>query len=137
VKTKTRAGPLVLLVLSACGPGAEKRDRDAVISALERVQAVPSQDHEGRKRLADELLALELDSDRARKARDACGAYYKALADSNLTTEALQRELSDPGKKSDPKDIAERLAAAEKLLAEGEEHLDACQAARADLVVEK
>jgi hypothetical protein len=124
----------LLLGVALCGCGKEKAERDKVLAAIDRLQEAPARDYAGRKARAAELLDLKLETEPAVRARDACGSAYKKLAESNEMSEAIQKELEDTSKKSDPADLVRRLEASEALLAEAEPLLEACRLARGDLV---
>lgn len=122
------------LAVALSGCGKEKEERDKVLASIDRLQEAPARDYAGRKARAAELLGLKLETAPAIRARDACGTAYQKLAESNEMSEAIQKELEDTAKKSDPVDLVKRLESSEALLAEAEPLLEACKQARGDLV---
>lgn len=121
--------------LALVGCGKEGDERKKVLAAIDRLQEAPARDYAARKAAAADLLALKLETEPAARARDACGNAYKKLAESNEMSEALQKELEDTSKKSDPAELVRRLKTSEALLAEAEPLLETCKQAKGDLVV--
>jgi len=124
---------MVLTVL-LLGCGKEREERDKVLAAIDRLQEAPARDHAGRRPLAQELLGVAVETPAAVRARDACGNAYVKLAESNQLSEALEKELADASKKSDPADLVKRLEESENLIKEAEPLLATCMAAKGDLV---
>lgn len=122
------------LGLALIGCGKEGDERNKVLAAIDRLQEAPARDYAARKAAAADLLGLKLETEPAVRARDACGNAYKKLAESNEMSEAIQKELEDSAKKSDPTDLVNRLKASEALLGEAEPLLERCKQAKADLV---
>ncbi len=125
------AAALLALAGGACGTDA--REGDKILAAIDRLQEVPARDHASRKRVAAEVLAIEVRTAGAVKARDACGQGYLKLAESNELSEGIQAEMSDTQKKSDPADLMKRLQQADLLIQEAEPLLEACKVARSEL----
>ncbi|NUO50657.1 MAG: hypothetical protein HOV80_17520 [Polyangiaceae bacterium] len=123
---------LFLCFLLACDT--EVQDRERVLAGIDRLQAAPAKDYGARKGLANDLLAMQVKSPAAIRARDACANAYLKLAESNELSEGIEKELSDTSKKSDPLDLAKRLERSDTLLQEAEGLLETCKVAKGDVI---
>lgn len=132
-----RAGIAVLLALAACGPD-EKAERDKVASSVERIRAMASSASLEQKQEAEALLAMEIETPRARHVRDACGAAYKTKGEYGILVdemtgrvEALQSKAPDEDEK---KALAAKMETVDELLKQLEVELPECSRAMSDLV---
>jgi hypothetical protein len=132
VTVSLRGAALLALFFTACDT--EVQDRERVLAGIDRLQAAPAKDYGARKGLANDLLAVQVKSPAAIRARDACAQSYLRLAESNELSEGIEKELSDPSKKSDPVDLAKRLQLSETVLKEAEALLETCKVAKGDLI---
>ena len=127
----------LLLALAACGPD-ERAEKDKVSSSVERIRAMPSSASVDQKREAEALLALEIETPRARHARDACGTAYKTKGEYGILVdemtgrvEALQTSAPDEDEK---KVLAAKMGTVDELLKQLEVQLPECTRAMSDLV---
>ena len=128
---------LLLALVSGCGPD-ERAEKDKVQSSVERIRAMPSSASVDQKKEAEALLALEIESPRARRARDACGTAYKTKGDYGILVdemtgrvEALQTSAPDEDEK---KALAAKMETVDELLKQLEVQLPECTGAMSDLV---
>lgn len=128
---------LVLLLLAGCGPD-ERAEKDKVSSSVERIRAMPSSASVEQKKEAEALLALEIETPRARRARDACGSAYKTKGEYGILVdemtgrvEALQSSAPNEDEK---KALAAKMETVDALLKELEIQLPECSQAMSDLV---
>ncbi len=127
-----RGAALLALFFAACDT--EIQDRERVMAGIDRLQAAPAKDYGARKGAANDLLAMQVKSPVAIRARDACANAYLRLAESNELSEGIEKELTDTTKKSDPLDLKKRLERSETLLKEAEAELESCKVAKGDLI---
>lgn len=132
-----RRGFVILLALAACGPD-ERAEKDKVQSSVERIRAMPSSASVDQKKEAEALLAMEIETPRARRARDACGSAYKTKGEYGILVdemtgrvEALQTSAPDEDEK---KALAAKMETVDELLQQLEAELPECSQAMSDLV---
>ena len=85
---------LLLALLSGCGPD-ERAERDKVLSAVERMRAMPRSAFAQQRKEAEELLALHTRPPVRVYARDACGALFRpgdeyGALEAELTAEPMR-----------------------------------------------
>lgn len=127
----------LLLALAACGPD-ERAEKDKVSSSVERIRAMPSSASVDQKKEAEALLALEIETPRARHVRDACGTAYKTKGEYGILVdemtgrvEALKTSAPDEDEK---KALAAKMETVDELLKQLEVQLPECTRAMSDLV---
>ncbi|MFO0549133.1 MAG: hypothetical protein U0271_12150 [Polyangiaceae bacterium] len=121
-----------LLLLAACGKS-DREERDAVISGIERVRAVPSGDHDARRARARELAKIEVKGKRPRAARDACAKAFETSANMIQLLEDLEAEASKPLVR-DKELVAADFRTLKTLQAQAADEMDACADATGNLV---
>ncbi len=127
-------GWLLGFALVACDRSADEARR--VEAAVESLRALPQTPREPRRRAVESLRALEVGSDRARAARDACSKAYRTLDDAHELTDEVEGSMkrSDGGKPlPDPLLVAAKLRRADELLEESREAMRACELATREL----
>jgi hypothetical protein len=131
-RTRLLAAVFAIMTLSACGPSSDDKDRLAVAKAIDELRAVPADHVEDRRRLANALASLDVQSAAAKKARDACAKAYGALAESMRLTAVASAGLV-PSSTADPKETLQALSDAEVQRNLSEDSITECADASAAL----
>ena len=121
----------------ACGPS-ERAEKEKVSAGVERIRALPSSQPVEQKKAAEDLLALDIETPRARHARDACGAAYKTKAEYGVLVDemtgrvaALDGELATEPEKVE---LTEKMKRVDALLKQLEVELPQCSQAMSNLI---
>jgi hypothetical protein len=120
------------VVLSACGPSAERLEADQVRAAIDRLRAAPAADVAGRKALVESLEKKPAVLAEAKRARDACAAAYRLMVESRELAARAREEIAAPGKGAEG---LGDLDASEKKLAAATAAMPACDEASTALKV--
>jgi hypothetical protein len=127
----------LLFALAACGPD-EKAERDKVSSSVERIRAMPSSASVDQKKEAEALLAMEIETPRARLVRDACGAAYKTKGEYGILVDEMTGRVaalaSSAPDEDEKKALAAKMETVDELLKQLELELPECSRAMSDLV---
>ncbi|MBW2454913.1 MAG: hypothetical protein JRI68_10395 [Deltaproteobacteria bacterium] len=111
-----------------CGPSEEKREAQAVLTAIDKVRKA---EHRGRAPLLAELDKLQIKGSQAVQARTTCATAYRALDDAEAVTAKAEKEVAAhiSAGVEPPTELLTRLEEVQKLLDGSEAQMPACQQA--------
>lgn len=121
------ASGVLLAALVSCGPSAEKLEARRLVSLIDRMRSTPP---ERREPLIAAVEEEPVQGDAAKRARDRCGAAYRALHEGNQLESEVTRKLALP---SPPPSAVADSSNAETKIRQATEAMPRCNEALAAL----